>query len=241
MAKSKKNPLIFGDGPLEKANLVFMDPRGGETMKLPVQFNPKDYTIARDMDYKKTNGIGQEVHPFNAEPVKGVLAKLTVTVFVDVSTELKEFVMPSQFGAKVSESEGVAEVCKRLSKLTKYNHEYHLPESIMFSWGSLQFLGNAISVEIAYEMFNIKGKPVKAKINLTIEGEEMGILKEIKANPNESPDRTKYRNLGQVDELWMLAYDEYNDLTAWKVIAKENGILNPRKLSHTTMLKVPSI
>lgn len=128
-----------------------------------------------------------------------------------------------------------------ISKLTKYNHETHLPESILFSWGSLQFLGNATEVNITYEMFNREGKPVKAKIDMTIEGEEKGILKDIKANPNESPDRTKYRALGQVDELWMMAYDEYNDSSAWKEIAKENNILNPRKVDYTKMLKVPSL
>lgn len=59
-------------------------------------------------------------------------------------------------------------------------------------------MGNATQVSISYEMFNREGKPVRAKIELVIEGEEKGILKDIKANPNESPDRTKYRALGPV-------------------------------------------
>lgn len=149
--------------------------------------------------------------------------------------------MPKKLEQYINESKELSEICTMISKLTKYNHETHLPESILFSWGSLQFLGNATEVNITYEMFNREGKPVKAKIDMTIEGEEKGILKDIKANPNESPDRTKYRALGQVDELWMMAYDEYNDSSAWKEIAKENNILNPRKVDYTKMLKVPSL
>lgn len=241
MSEEKRRALIFGDGPLDKANLVFLGANGKETMTLPVQFNPNDYTITRALEYRATNGIGQEIHPFDMQPIKGQLAKLKVTIYVDSSTELKEFSMPKKLEQYINESKELSEICTMISKLTKYNHETHLPESILFSWGSLQFLGNATEVNITYEMFNREGKPVKAKIDMTIEGEEKGILKDIKANPNESPDRTKYRALGQVDELWMMAYDEYNDSSAWKEIAKENNILNPRKVDYTKMLKVPSL
>lgn len=241
MSEDKRQALIFGDGPLDKANLVFLDSNGKETMTLPVQFNPNDYTITRALEYRSTNGIGQEIHPFHMQPIRGQLAKLKVVMYIDSSTELKEFTMPKKLEQYVTEKNELSEICTIISKLTKYNHETHLPESVLFSWGNLQFLGNATEVSITYEMFSREGKPVRAKIELTIEGEEKGILKDIKANPNESPDRTKYRSLGQVDELWMMAYDEYNDASAWREIAKENHILNPRKIDYTKMLKVPSL
>lgn len=198
MSSEKRQALIFGDGPLDKANLVFLDSGGREKMTLPVQFNPNDYTITRELEYRSTNGIGQEVHPFHMQPIRGQLAKLSVTIFIDSSTELQEFVMPKKFEKYVNEKAELADICTMVSKLTKYNHETHLPESVLFFWGSLQFLGNATQVSISYEMFNREGKPVRAKIELVIEGEEKGILKDIKANPNESPDRTKYRALGPV-------------------------------------------
>lgn len=239
-ASKKRESLIFGDGPLDKATLIFLNSDGKKTETLPVQFNPMEYSIARTMEYKKLNGIGQEIHPLNTQPVKGELAKLTVTVFADVSVMPKESSVPKKFKSQVDKNQ-LSKFCKRLGKLTKYNHEYHVPESMEFCWGSLQFVGNVVSANVTYQMFDRKGRPVKVKIELTIEGEEKGILKDIKANPNESPDRTKFRSLGQVDELWMLAYEEYGDVSAWKIIAKENGILNPRKVDHTGMLKVPSI
>ena len=90
-------------------------------------------------------------------------------------------------------------------------------------------------------MFNRKGYPVRAELDLTIYGEDKSILQTLKAKPRESPDRTKYRMLHQKDELWMLAEDEYQDPAYWKEIAKENGILNPRKVDYTKQLKVPSL
>ena len=238
---SKRQALIFGDGPLKKAAIIFLDSKGKAKSTLPVQFNPENYSISRGIEYKSNNGIGQEDHPANMQPERGKLAKLSVSIYIDSSTELQEFVMPKQFEKHVTEKAELSEICKMLGKLTKYNHEMHLPESIVFSWGNMQFQGNATQVNINYEMFNREGKPVRAKIDMTIEGEEKDILKEIKANPNESPDRTKYRALGPLDELWMLAYDEYDDSSAWKEIARENEILNPRKIDYTKKWKVPSI
>lgn len=237
---AKQEDIVFGDGPLEKANLVFLNSSGGATETMPVQFNPTEYVIARTLEYKKLNGIGQEIHPLNTQPIKGELAKLTVTVFADISILPKDSVTPGVYKSGMG-GDQLSKFCERLAKLTKYNHEYHVPEGLEFSWGSLQFMGIVISANTTYQMFDRKGKPVKVKIELTIEGEERKIIKHTKANPNESPDRTKFRNLGQVDELWMLAYDEYGDTASWKIIAEANGILNPRKMDHVNMLKVPSI
>lgn len=241
MAENDRQELIYGDGPLDKANLVFLDSKGKDTLTLPVQFNPSSYAISRTMNYHQTNGIGQEIHPSDMQPVKGTLAKLSATIYIDSSSTPKNFVVPKRLEKYLGGKDEIAQVCTLISMMTKYNYETHLPKSVLFSWGSLQFLGNATEVNVVYEMFNREGKPVRAKIDLTIEGEEKGILKEIKANPNESPDRTKYRALGQVDELWMLAYDEYDDAGAWREIAKENDILNPRKVDYTKKLKVPSL
>ena len=90
-------------------------------------------------------------------------------------------------------------------------------------------------------MFNRNGEPVRVELDLSILGEEKEITTIIERNPKESPDRTKYRHLQQKDELWMLAYEEYQDPSSWKAIAKENGILNPRKVDYTKGLKVPAL
>jgi hypothetical protein len=231
---------IFGHGPVAKAKIIFLNASGKEKETKDVQFNPTEYSIARSLDYQKLNGIGQEIHPLNTSPSKGALATLTVSLVADVTVKLGDTNKEEEYDGFESGAQ-LAKFCERLAKLSKYNHDDHLPEGVEFCWGTLQFMGHVTSATTAFSMFDTNGNPVKAKIDLTIEGEERKILSDIKANPNESPDRTKYRNLGQVDQLWMLAYDEYGDTSSWKIIAKENGILNPRKRNNTTMLKVPSI
>ncbi|MGN0342449.1 MAG: hypothetical protein ACI4DO_06630 [Roseburia sp.] len=238
---SKKNKNIFQDGPIEKASLIFLDSKGKSKLVLPVQFNPTEYSINRNLDYKENTGIGQESHPNHMQPGKGKLAELSVSIRVDATTTLKEFALPKKLEPYISDDGGLTKLCQMFSMLTKYKHEEHMPEQLIFSWGKLQFQGNVTGVNIQNQLFNKQGNPVKIKVDLTITGEEKEILKEIKANPNESPDRTKYRSVGQKDELWMLAYDEYDDSSAWKEIARENGILNPRKVDYTKSLKVPSL
>ena len=39
----------------------------------------------------------------------------------------------------------------------------------------------------------------------------------------------------------MLADTEYHDPSCWREIARENGILNPRKVDYTRRLKIPAL
>ena len=125
--------------------------------------------------------------------------------------------------------------------IMKMNAENHEQSLVTFSWGSMAFYGHITSLSISYQMFNLNGMPVRAKLDMEIEGEDKSILNVIGANPHESPDRTKYRRLNQREELWMLADAEYHDVSCWKEIARENGILNPRKIDYTKRLKVPAL
>lgn len=103
------------------------------------------------------------------------------------------------------------------------------------------FKGVVSSLTINYQLFDRDGNAVQARVSMRIRGKEEKSEKNVLSKPFESPDRTKYRNLGPADELWMLAYDEYDDAADWRHIAKENHILNPRKLDRTKMMKLPSI
>lgn len=105
----------------------------------------------------------------------------------------------------------------------------------------MAFYGHVTSLKISYQMFNLNGMPVRAKLDMEISGEDKSILNIIGANPHESPDRTKYRRINQREELWMLADTEYHDPSCWREIARENGILNPRKVDYTRRLKIPAL
>lgn len=239
--QDKRKQMIFGDGEVKKATLSYQSTDKGSKVKLPVQFNPSEYSISRRADYTDTTGKLQEPHPENLQSKGSRLAHLKVKLTLDTATEYPDYVVKSGLKKYIDSDKELSNICKDLSMLTKMYPKTHTQSLVTFSWGEMEFVGHIRDLNISYKMFNRKGYPVRAELDLTIYGEDKSILQTLKAKPRESPDRTKYRMLHQKDELWMLAEDEYQDPAYWKEIAKENGILNPRKVDYTKQLKVPSL
>ena len=151
------------------------------------------------------------------------------------------YVVKSGLQKYINDDKELAGICEELSMLMKMYPKTHTQSWVLFSWGSMEFEGYITSMNISYKMFNRNGHPVRVEVDLEILGEDRNVLQTLGAKPRESPDRTKYRMLHQKNELWMLADEEYQDASCWKEIAKENGILNPRKVDYTKQLKVPSL
>ena len=64
---------------------------------------------------------------------------------------------------------------------------------------------------------------------------------EKRKRPFESPDRTKYRTVHQGEHLWNFAAQEYGDAELWRVIAKENGLMDPLDLKPGQVIKLPAL
>ncbi|MDO4261619.1 MAG: hypothetical protein Q4C82_06035 [Eubacteriales bacterium] len=238
---NKKNEFLMrDDGPLSKAQLMYGSYDGlrenARNMKsISVQFNPSEYSVSRGLKFKNKTGHGEEADPKDLQAADSELANLRVSLVLDAATympEAREYLKDKQT---------LADVCSELALLMKIEGENHEQPYVCFSWGGMAFLGHMTSLNISYQMFDMDGNPVRVKLDVEIEGEDLRVSKEIRANPKESPDRTKYRRLNQREELWMLADAEYNDVSCWKEIARENGILNPRRVDHTRRLKVPAL
>ena len=239
--QGKRKQLIFGDGELKKATLTYMSSQKSAKVVLPVQFNPTDYSISRKASYNDTTGKLQEPHPRNLQSKGSRLADLKIRILLDTTTEYPGYVVKSGLQKYINNDKELSGICEDISMLTKMYPKTHTQSWIIFSWGSMEFEGFVTDLTINYKMFNRNGQPVRAELDMSIRGEERNILQTLGAKPRESPDRTKYRMLQQKDELWMLADQEYQDVSCWKEIARENGILNPRKVDYTRQLKVPSL
>lgn len=136
----------------------------------------------------------------------------------------------------------MAQIIDHLVHLVRFNEKKHSVPKTTFTWGSgISFEGYVTNVSITYTMFDRSGSPTRAKANLEMAGEEPPLVSEAASKNNESPDRTKERLLLESDQMWMLAQQEYGDPSLWKVIARENGILNPRKIDRTVRLKLPPL
>lgn len=236
-----RESLLLESGKLVKANLIYFTETNKEMFRVPVQFNPNQYSISRSLTYKTNNGQNEEASPAQLMAAKGNLATLNVSLQLDSATPAAAESILLKLKKWITKEKELYDLIGIFSELMKFNYDEHAPNKVMFDWGTLHFLGKVTSMNMTYTMFNRDGKPVKAKVDMSIIGEENDLLKKIKVNPKQSPDRTKYRSLGPADELWMLAENEYGDASAWREIAKENGILSPRQLEKGKMLKVPSI
>lgn len=239
--QDKRKQLIFGDGEVKKATLSYQSTEKGSKVVIPVQFNPSEYSISRRAEYNNTTGKLQEPHPNNLQSKGSFLASLRVKLTLDTATEYPDYVVKSGLKKYIDSDKELSDICKDLSMLTKMYPKTHAQSLVTFSWGEMEFIGFIKDLNINYKMFNRKGYPVRVELDISMIGEDKNILQTLGAKPRESPDRTKYRMLHQKDELWMLADEEYQDPACWKEIAKENGILNPRKVDYTKQLKVPSL
>ncbi len=240
---------------LEKASIFFVNNLTGlKENQIKVQFNPTQYSISRGNRVSTKAGVGKEADLTATQMTSEKLSTLSVELFFDTISDVDDVNLATGYPNPASgTSVGIQKtnssllgpdpgnLCDRFMTLLKYNAESHAPRMVCFVWGTLKFKGYVSSSNAQYTMFAPDGTPVRATVRLSIEGEEEDVLSAKTANPFESPDRTKERVLPYGDQLWRMAYQEYDDPAQWKTIAEANGVLNPRGVTQSVALKVPSI
>ena len=231
---------MINTGKLEKAQFIRYQRSGDRHLvagKLNVQFNPSEYSIERSVNHSKKTPLYRDTSPDYFQTVSGGDATLNIKLYFDSYTPLSP-ATPRSGIPNIDPS--VNNRIKELLSLIKYDHEDHEPPRVGFVWGSLFFVGNITRQQTQYTLFSQDGTPVRAQMTLTITGEEAAIESQVRQYPMESPDRTKVRWLRSGDSLWLMAQEEYGDVSMWKDIAQANEILNPRAITDVKLLKVPA-
>ncbi len=221
----------------EKATLVI---QGDSTEQVPVQFNPSEYRITSRSEYsqKSRRKKDEPVVSFNGNK----LSTLNVKLYFDCD-ELTS--LASLAGDAVSMITGqssdndITKTIDKITALTRISGDNHMPPGVVFVWGSLMFSGYADNVTVTYTMFDKKGKPLRAIVDLTISG--VNGSSDERSSPFMSPDRTKARTLTEDSSIWSIAEKEYGDAREWRRIADANGIMNPLEIPVGTVLSVPAI
>lgn len=202
---------------------------------IEVLFNPSEYQLTDGSSYseKKIPGLDGPIIQY----ISGDATELSLSLFLDTyvpkSTSLISFGPPK-------ESTDVSIITKQIADATSIDGSMHRPPKVTFKWGSLNFEGVVTKMNHTYTMFTEKGMPVRAKVSLTFKS-LISPRDTKRKSPFESPDRTKYRTLRQSMGLWDIANMEYGDPDMWKVIARENGILNPLDVRPGQVVKLPAL
>lgn len=204
------------------ATLIVLNDKEKETSRINFDFNPSDFTIDYSPKYTSAKGVTKEQGEteFIGEGCSTLSMKLTLDGYSSES-EAKS----TDISAKVSS----------LRSLVQIKPDLHKPPACRFVWGDTKFSGHVTSMNVNFTMFTSEGKPIRATVNITIQGKK-GNQKGL-----ESPDRTKRRVLPQDTQLYLVAYDNYNDCGEWRRIARANGIRNPRRAHAGSVLKIPPI
>lgn len=112
---------------------------------------------------------------------------------------------------------------------------------VRLDWGTAvttSFNGVLANLSVSYALFDVDGKPLRATCALTIEEASVD-------PPGQNPTSGSFdaRGAHRVvagDCLPLLAWREYGDATAWRVIAEANEIDDPMALVNGSELIIPA-
>lgn len=207
---------------------------------IDVLFNPSEYQLTDGANYseKKVPGLDGPILQY----ISGEATELSLSLFLDTYVPPKPPGMLSiiGIGGGSDASTDVSNITKQIADATSIDGSLHRPPKVTFKWGSLNFNGVVTKFNHTYIMFTESGMPVRAKVNLTFKS-LISPTDTRRKSPFESPDRSKYRTVRQGMGLWDIANMEYGDPDMWKVIARENGILNPLDVRPGQVVKLPAL
>ena len=209
---------------LKKAYIQVLDAQGKTKDKIPVLFNPSEYSMEKSNEFANINIPGLE-SPL-LQFVRGGLETLTMDLFFDTYTYEKSIDVRKTYTDKIA-------------NLLKIDPTIHAPPVLQFVWGSLTFTGVLSRVSKKFTMFSSDGTPVRATLSVTFN--EFKTEKSTKEKPLQSRDRTKHYTLKQGDSLWLIAAEEYGDPAMWREIARANEIDNPRILETGRGIILPPV
>lgn len=210
-----------------RIEVVEGDPKSGMD-EIPVQFNPAEVSVDKSVTYAERDvpGLDSPLQQF----VSGDAETLSVELFFDVYED-----RPGE-----EDVDDVRTLTDRVNQLVMVDGDRHAPPLVRFNWGKISFESVVESANTTYTMFRRDGTPVRARVNVTFR-EYTPPEDQLAEEPRHSPDTTTVHRVVEGDTLWGIAESEYGKPEAWRVIARANGIVNPRRLGPGTELTIPPL
>jgi LysM repeat protein len=216
------NPVLFAGQSLVQAYLEIVAPRVPDPV-IPLKFNPTEYQIQKANNFAEIAIPGLETPPIQF--IRGASAKLTAEVLVDTSDTLEDV---------------RDKYVNKLRGLMNLNRELHAPPIVAFTWDQQVFRGVLDSLNVTYTLFTSDGMPLRAKLSISMK-EYRPVKIQVKGNPTSSPDFDKTYVVQRGDTLSGIAFAVYRDSSAWRDIALNNDIRDPRAIEPGTVLELPRL
>lgn len=201
--------------------------------RIPVLFNPEEYSVQRGMNYAQVPvpGLSAPILQF----VSGGQQVLEMELFLDTREGHRE-------GSRqvVQPQEDVRRLTRMVTDLMEIEPTTHAPPVLLFTWGSLAFSCVLARCIQRFTLFLPSGIPIRARLTVTL-AEFRNAELEAKEVKRETADFTKRRTVAEGQSLPGLAAAEYGDPRFWRVLAARNGIERPRRLAAGTALVLPKL
>jgi nucleoid-associated protein YgaU len=129
---------------------------------------------------------------------------------------------------------------KDIRGLLDIDGRIHAPPVVKFVWESFEFVGVLESLNVTYTLFSDSGKPVRAKLAIALK-QYTTIEEQVALAKKQSSDVEKTYVVRRGDTLSAIAEKAYADPAHWRVIARANGIDDPRVLQPGALLTIPRL
>lgn len=214
---------------LEKAIIT----NGVTGERIPVLFNPEEYTVSRD------NNFAQMAVPGLRAPliqfVHGNMKTLEMELLVDTHEKHEEA------GRVVNEAgDDVRTLTDRIIGLMDIDATTHAPPHLLFTWGTFTFTCVLASGSQRFIMFRSDGIPVRARLQVTF-NEFTNAETEAREVKRETSDYSSIYTVVQNDTVSAIAERVYGNPALWRPIALRNAVDDPRRLEPGRRLLVPRL
>jgi hypothetical protein len=201
--------------------------------RIPVMFNPEEYTVNRDNNFAQQPVFGSSA-PI-VQFVNGNLQTLEMELFLDTYETHQ-----SNNRALNQAGDDVRKLTQKITDLMNIDPTTHAPPIVLFTWGSLSFTCVLARANQRFVMFLPDGTPVRARLQVTF-NEYRNVDQEAKEVKRETANFTKVYIIGQDETISGIAARLYGNPRLWRPIALHNRIENPRVLIMGSRLLIPQL
>lgn len=206
----------------KNAHLEIVRPQTSPKL-VPLRFNPANYQLKKGQTYAEIAIPGLSSPPL--QWVRGGAETLTFKALVDTTHTLQ-----SVDDAYVN----------RLRRLLDRDAKLHAPPIVAFVWGRRRFTGVLDGLDIAYQLFDQDGIPLRAELGITLK-EYRPVAVQLYQERTSSSEVEKTFLVRRGDTITGIAAAVYRDPSRWRELALANGISDPRQLRPGRRLLLPRL
>jgi len=213
-------------GGLEPAVIVNKDT--GETVRC--MFNPHEYTLTKQNRWERGETKGKNVPRIKFS--QGGAQTLKLQLFFDTYADALDVRLHTNalWNMMMVNS---AKVNPRTNKSE--------PPPVIFQWGGLAFEAVITNLSQKFTLFLKDGTPVRTTVDISLEqlGDEEDYPRQNPTSGGGEAHKTRILQAGE--RLDLIAHQEYEDATQWRLIAEANEIRNPMRLRPGQRLVIPPL